>query len=71
MDVLSWKVSRRLYRNILKQTVKKEPDLGYIKVAIHAYTYLLAHDMGALYAQELVKRESPVVELHIFQLTIV
>lgn len=66
MSGLFPQVSRRLDRRVRKEASKKEPNLGYIKIAIHAYTYLFAQDLVNLYALELIKRENPLVMLFPF-----
>lgn len=56
-------MSRRLDRRIRKELSRREPCTGFIKIAVHAYTYLLAQDNVNFYTLELIKREDSVVGL--------
>lgn len=59
-------MSRRLERRI-KAECKKESRWGYVKIAVHAYIYLLSktpQDDVVLYAQELIKKDDSVVSIH-------
>lgn len=41
-------------------------NMGYVKIAVHAYVYLLWHSQVkdvVLYAQELIIKENPVVRI--------
>ncbi|GMH37323.1 hypothetical protein BSKO_05196 [Bryopsis sp. KO-2023] len=55
------KVSRRLDRRIKKEISRRAPNSGYVKIAVHAYAYLLARDNVNFYALELIKRQDCVI----------
>jgi len=60
------KVSRRLERRIRHELRSKSVNMGYVKIAVHAYVYLLWHSQVkdvVLYAQELVTKDNPVIEI--------
>eukprot|EP00210_Caulerpa_lentillifera_P007273 g6955.t1 len=60
------KVSRRLERRIRSELKSKALGLGYVKIAVHAYVYLLAHSQVKdviLYAEELIRKEDSVIEI--------
>lgn len=61
------KVSRRLERRIRHELKSKSgTNLGYVKIAVHAYVYLLWHSQVkdvVLYAQELIIKDNPVIEM--------
>eukprot|EP00210_Caulerpa_lentillifera_P006064 g5794.t1 len=60
------KVSRRLERRIRSELRPRAHGLGYVKIAVHAYVYLLAlsepRDV-VLYAEELIRKEDSVIEI--------
>lgn len=71
--VLAWlQVSRRLMRKIRATLLKPGNNLGYVKVAVHTYAYLLACSAGAqssygpsfFYTELLAGQDAVVREAH-------